>query len=215
MNKTVIFLYTFRDILQNIYVLSHFLVIFSVLPENCSSICYVCWHAASSDGVARLWNVETGAVEREYNGHQKAVTSLAFRDEIIRDWSYVCVCVCGWACVTWYELQDPVCFCNVCGWIRRYCFKMVKYCLNLCSSLIFPRNHPYFQSPWSTQPDVSVCTITSIANPTKLKKKHPSGYSWTYMLFVMWSEWWHPIYFYNTYPLNVEYKAISKSFWTP
>ncbi|PSN45751.1 Target of rapamycin complex subunit lst8 [Blattella germanica] len=40
---------------------------------------------ASSDGVARLWNVETGAVEREYNGHQKAVTSLAFRDEIVRD----------------------------------------------------------------------------------------------------------------------------------
>jgi hypothetical protein len=29
--------------------------------------------------------VETGAVEREYNGHQKAVTSLAFRDEIIRE----------------------------------------------------------------------------------------------------------------------------------
>jgi hypothetical protein len=29
--------------------------------------------------------VETGAVEREYNGHQKAVTALAFRDEIIRD----------------------------------------------------------------------------------------------------------------------------------
>jgi hypothetical protein len=29
--------------------------------------------------------VETGTVEREYNGHQKAVTSLAFRDEIIRD----------------------------------------------------------------------------------------------------------------------------------
>ncbi|CAD1479357.1 unnamed protein product, partial [Heterotrigona itama] len=36
---------------------------------------------ASSDGVARLWNVSTGAVEREYQGHQKAVTALAFRDE--------------------------------------------------------------------------------------------------------------------------------------
>jgi G protein beta subunit-like protein len=43
------------------------------------------FHVASSDGVARLWNVQTGAVEREYNGHQKAVTSLAFRDEIVRD----------------------------------------------------------------------------------------------------------------------------------
>ncbi|PBC28217.1 Target of rapamycin complex subunit lst8 [Apis cerana cerana] len=38
---------------------------------------------ASSDGVARLWNVSTGAVEREYQGHQKAVTALAFRDEVL------------------------------------------------------------------------------------------------------------------------------------
>jgi hypothetical protein len=29
--------------------------------------------------------VETGTVEREYNGHQKAVTSLVFRDEIVKD----------------------------------------------------------------------------------------------------------------------------------
>ncbi|XP_043271855.1 target of rapamycin complex subunit lst8 isoform X2 [Venturia canescens] len=38
---------------------------------------------ASSDGVARLWNVSTGIVEREYQGHQKAVTALAFRDQIL------------------------------------------------------------------------------------------------------------------------------------
>ncbi|KAL0272188.1 UNVERIFIED_CONTAM: hypothetical protein PYX00_005264 [Menopon gallinae] len=38
---------------------------------------------ASSDGVARLWNVETGTVKRDYNGHQKAITALAFRDEAI------------------------------------------------------------------------------------------------------------------------------------
>ncbi|XP_044732840.1 target of rapamycin complex subunit lst8 [Chrysoperla carnea] len=38
---------------------------------------------ASSDNLARLWNVETGQMEREYLGHQKAVTALAFRDEII------------------------------------------------------------------------------------------------------------------------------------
>ncbi|XP_076666937.1 MTOR associated protein, LST8 [Andrena cerasifolii] len=38
---------------------------------------------ASSDGVARLWNVSTGTVEREYQGHQKAVTALAFRDEVL------------------------------------------------------------------------------------------------------------------------------------
>lgn len=40
---------------------------------------------ASSDGAARLWNVQTGSVEREYNGHQKAVTALAFRDEILKE----------------------------------------------------------------------------------------------------------------------------------
>jgi G protein beta subunit-like protein len=34
----------------------------------------------SSDNFARLWNLETGAVQREYAGHQKAVTSIAFRD---------------------------------------------------------------------------------------------------------------------------------------
>ncbi|KAK0097802.1 hypothetical protein PV326_013643 [Microctonus aethiopoides] len=38
---------------------------------------------ASSDGVARLWNVTTGGIEREYQGHQKALTALAFRDQII------------------------------------------------------------------------------------------------------------------------------------
>lgn len=37
---------------------------------------------ASSDGVARLWSVDTGEVKREYSGHQKAVICLAFRDEI-------------------------------------------------------------------------------------------------------------------------------------
>ncbi|KAK0163103.1 hypothetical protein PV327_006812 [Microctonus hyperodae] len=38
---------------------------------------------ASSDGVARLWNVTTGGIEREYQGHQKALTALAFRDQVI------------------------------------------------------------------------------------------------------------------------------------
>lgn len=37
---------------------------------------------ASSDNIARLWNVETGEVKREYSGHQKAVTCLAFKDDI-------------------------------------------------------------------------------------------------------------------------------------
>lgn len=38
---------------------------------------------ASSDGYARLWKLDTKEIEREYIGHQKAITSLAFRDEII------------------------------------------------------------------------------------------------------------------------------------
>ncbi|GAB1607764.1 target of rapamycin complex subunit lst8-like [Argonauta hians] len=38
---------------------------------------------ASSDNVARLWSVENGEVRREYKGHQKAIISLAFRDEVL------------------------------------------------------------------------------------------------------------------------------------
>ncbi|XP_002736782.1 target of rapamycin complex subunit lst8-like [Saccoglossus kowalevskii] len=37
---------------------------------------------ASSDNVARLWSVEQGEIKREYSGHQKAVTSLAFYDGV-------------------------------------------------------------------------------------------------------------------------------------
>jgi len=37
---------------------------------------------ASSDSNARLWNVETGEMKREYSGHQKAITCLAFKDDI-------------------------------------------------------------------------------------------------------------------------------------
>ncbi|XP_022235017.1 target of rapamycin complex subunit lst8-like isoform X2 [Limulus polyphemus] len=35
---------------------------------------------AHSDSHARLWSVSTGEVKREYSGHQKALTALAFRD---------------------------------------------------------------------------------------------------------------------------------------
>lgn len=34
----------------------------------------------SSDNVARLWSVETGEVKREYSGHQKTISAIAFRD---------------------------------------------------------------------------------------------------------------------------------------
>ena len=36
--------------------------------------------SASSDNMARLWNLDQGEVVREYSGHQKAVVALAFRD---------------------------------------------------------------------------------------------------------------------------------------
>lgn len=35
---------------------------------------------ASSDSVVRLWHVENAEIRREYTGHQKAVTALAFSD---------------------------------------------------------------------------------------------------------------------------------------
>lgn len=40
--------------------------------------------AASSDGTARLWKLETKTIEREYLGHSKAITAIAFKDEFIR-----------------------------------------------------------------------------------------------------------------------------------
>ncbi|XP_053678450.1 protein LST8 homolog [Anopheles nili] len=39
---------------------------------------------ASSDNMARLWRIDTKTVEREYAGHLKPVTALAFRDEPVR-----------------------------------------------------------------------------------------------------------------------------------
>ena len=42
---------------------------------------YFChYFSASSDNIARLWNIDAAEVVREYKGHQKAVVSLAFRD---------------------------------------------------------------------------------------------------------------------------------------
>jgi len=35
---------------------------------------------ASSDGTARLWNIDSGTIKKEYQAHQKAITSVAFRD---------------------------------------------------------------------------------------------------------------------------------------
>ncbi|VVC97520.1 unnamed protein product [Leptidea sinapis] len=37
----------------------------------------------SSDSYARLWNLEKGTLEREYCGHQKPITALAFRDQAV------------------------------------------------------------------------------------------------------------------------------------
>lgn len=40
---------------------------------------------ASSDGVARLWKLQTKALVRDYTGHNKAITALSFKDEIVAD----------------------------------------------------------------------------------------------------------------------------------
>ncbi|XP_028173381.1 target of rapamycin complex subunit lst8 [Ostrinia nubilalis] len=37
----------------------------------------------SSDSYARLWDVEKGTLEREYCGHQKPITALAFKDQAV------------------------------------------------------------------------------------------------------------------------------------
>lgn len=42
--------------------------------------CFYFASAASSDNKARLWNIGTSEITKEYIGHQKAVTSLAFQD---------------------------------------------------------------------------------------------------------------------------------------
>ncbi|KAK4472847.1 hypothetical protein MN116_004060 [Schistosoma mekongi] len=39
---------------------------------------------ATSDGIARLWNLETGEVLVEYKGHQRAITCMAFRDHSLK-----------------------------------------------------------------------------------------------------------------------------------
>ncbi|OTF73415.1 hypothetical protein BLA29_012366, partial [Euroglyphus maynei] len=38
---------------------------------------------ASSDHYVRLWSVYSGQMTREYSGHQKAVTALAFADVFV------------------------------------------------------------------------------------------------------------------------------------
>ncbi|XP_054159033.1 target of rapamycin complex subunit lst8-like [Oppia nitens] len=37
----------------------------------------------SSDNNARLWNVFSGDIKREYSGHQKAITAIAFSDTLV------------------------------------------------------------------------------------------------------------------------------------
>lgn len=39
---------------------------------------------ASSDGIGRLWKIDTITIEREYSGHSKALTAIAFKDEVVK-----------------------------------------------------------------------------------------------------------------------------------
>lgn len=50
------------------------------------SICYrwTIFIAVCSDGRARLWSTETGEIVKEYIGHQKPATCLAFDDRNYR-----------------------------------------------------------------------------------------------------------------------------------
>lgn len=41
---------------------------------------YLIFIVASSDNYARLWNIDSGKVEKEYAGHTNAVTSIAFME---------------------------------------------------------------------------------------------------------------------------------------
>jgi WD40 repeat protein len=54
-----------------------------LFPSQIQSICPLLFKTnflASSDGAARLWDVAEGTVQREYTGHQKAITALALED---------------------------------------------------------------------------------------------------------------------------------------
>ena len=50
------------------------------------------WILVCSDGKGRLWSTDTGTVEKEYIGHQKPATCLAFDDRPPR-WSCSSVCI--------------------------------------------------------------------------------------------------------------------------
>ena len=61
-------LYLVTGLFSNIFNLINF--------ENSFSVC--------SDGKARLWSTETGDITKEYIGHQKPATCLAFDDRVFR-----------------------------------------------------------------------------------------------------------------------------------
>ena len=48
--------------------------------KNHTSEYLVIFFLVSSDGIARLWSLEQEEVVRKYQGHKKALVSLAFRD---------------------------------------------------------------------------------------------------------------------------------------
>jgi len=53
--------------------------VWDVAFSNDSQYCIT----GSSDNMARLWSINTGDIKREYSGHQKAITALAFSDGIV------------------------------------------------------------------------------------------------------------------------------------
>jgi G protein beta subunit-like protein len=53
---------------------------FIVVSSYLMTDCFVELLTASSDNTARLWSIETSEIAKEYIGHSKALTSLAFQD---------------------------------------------------------------------------------------------------------------------------------------
>jgi len=55
-----------------------------VIYFNYSILFFYYLISVCSDGKARLWSTETGDITKEYIGHQKPATCLAFDDRTFR-----------------------------------------------------------------------------------------------------------------------------------
>lgn len=68
-----------RNMWSQVFTLRHDFPVIT-LPLVKTIFNFIIFLSASSDGAARLWDVAEGTVQREYTGHQKAITALALED---------------------------------------------------------------------------------------------------------------------------------------